>query len=360
MNAGQEFMEHQGNGSVGGEILAAGGAVQQIRTSYITAVAVQKPREIGTVKRKLLEEARLMGEDAYYGWGAGKNQIEGPSHDLALVAARCWGNCVTDMLPVQESADAWIFTATFVDLETGFTRTRQFRQRKHGKVDGNYNDERKEEMNFSKGQSKAERNVIIKALPSWLINQALEEAKKGVKQKIEAFVQQNGIAKAVDYLIRALGKQGVKEAQVLAKCAVAERRGVTIDHLVILRGDLTALENGQERVEELFPPLEQPTPAPSSPPAEAPPTQTAPLETAAPVAPPVKPAKKATLKKLEEWCTKMHLSPPERDELCSQYRVSCFAEMSEDDAQSALSTLADAHTKRGASQREPGDEPEGE
>ena len=33
---------------------------------------------------------------------------------------------------MQETPDAWIFTGHFIDLETGFTLSRQFRQSKHG------------------------------------------------------------------------------------------------------------------------------------------------------------------------------------------------------------------------------------
>lgn len=266
----QEIIERPEDNGRLPALVAAGNAVQQIRSAFATAVSVQKARNLPEVKRKLLEEARLMGEDAYYGWGAGKNAIEGPSIDLAVAAARCWGNCATDMLPVQDLPDCWIFTAAFIDLETGYTRTRQFRQSKGWAVHGKMDAERKEDIRFQIGQSKAERNVILKALPSWLINAALKAAKEGVRDELNKLIRDKGFAKVADRLFLALGKCGVKEEAILAKCGVAERKGLTVDHLIILRGDLNALQSGQERVEVLFPPTPAEAPGKDSVPSATP------------------------------------------------------------------------------------------
>jgi hypothetical protein len=250
---GGDLIDPNGNGS---GLIARGSSVQQVRTQFCTAVTVQRPRQLHDVQRRLLEEARLMGEDAYYGWRVGTERVEGPSINLAVAAARCWGNCATDMMPVQDLVDSWIFTAAFIDLETGYTRTRQFRQSKKWTVAGRMDDERKDDIRFELGQSKAERNVILKALPSWLIAAALEAAKEGVRAELDKLVAKHGFATVTDRLIVALGKEGVKEEVVLAKCGVADRRGLTPDHLVVLRGDLKALQQGQERAETLFPALE--------------------------------------------------------------------------------------------------------
>lgn len=250
-----EVIERDGTGMGGGgaDLIARGATVQQTRSMYATAVTVQRARSLPEVRRRLLEEARLAGEAFYYGWGSGKNKVEGPSVKLAMAAARCWGNCAVDVLPVQDLPDSWIVTASFVDLETGFTLMRQLRASKNSIVHGKADDERKDDIRFQKGQSLAARNVVCNALPASLIDAALEEAKKGVREKVEQFVKDKGLAAAVDMMLRALAKKGVREEQVLAKCGVADRKGVTVDHIVTLRGDLAAIEDGQERAESLFP-----------------------------------------------------------------------------------------------------------
>ncbi len=245
--------ERMSGGDAMQDALHIGGAMQRVQSQFCTAIAVQKPRSLASVQKRLLEEARLAGEEFYYGWAAGGERIEGPAVGLALAAARCYGNCAVDMLPMQETAESWIFAAVFVDLETGFTITRQFRQSKNWKVHGKLDDERKADVRFQIGQSKAIRNVVLNAVPKGLIRVAMDEAKKGVREKIEAYIEKNGVAAAVDLVFKSLGKCGVPEARVLLKMGVADKKGIGIDHLVILRGDISAIENGQERASDLFP-----------------------------------------------------------------------------------------------------------
>jgi hypothetical protein len=313
------------------EAFASGHAIQQVRTPYATAVVVQKPRSLGAVLRSLKEEARLAGEDFYYGWAAGKDRVEGPSVSLALAAARCWGNCAVEPLPVQDLGDSWVFTAAFVDLETGFTLSRQFRQSKKSAVAGKLDGERKDDIRFQVGQSKAIRNVILNSLPPSLVKAALEEAKRGVRLHIEELVGKKGLAGAVDLALKALGKCGVREDAVLAKCGVADPKGLTVDHLVMLKGDLTAIEGGQERPEVLFPPAEQ---------QEAP-------STSAPVPPAKKGgARKKTIALILEMAADLGLTPVEREELCAHHGLKSLEDATEHQAQEVIATLTDALEKR--------------
>jgi hypothetical protein len=246
-----------------GPLMAGGGTIQQTRTSYCTAVSVQRPRKLADVERRLIEEAMLAGEDFYYGWGAGKDKIEGPSVDLALAMARCYGNCAVESLPVQDLGDSWVFTAAFVDLETGFTIARQFRQSKTSVVAGKLDPERKNDIRFQIGQSKAIRNVLLNALPSSLVTKAMQAAKSGVKAKIENYCKQHGVPAAIDLMLKSMAKAGVKEASVLRKFGVVERKALTIDHLVTMRGDMNAIENGRDRAEEIYPPVPERPAAPA-------------------------------------------------------------------------------------------------
>lgn len=241
------------NGSVVAEVMTSGAAVQQVRSSFATAVSVQKPRKIADIRLRIIEEANLAGEDFYYGWGAGDVAIEGPSVKLATALARCWGNCAVEMGSIQDMPDSWIMTASFIDLETGFTLDRQFRQAKDWTVYGKMDAARKQDIRFQIGQSKAVRNVILNAMPSSLVDIAMEHAKEGVRKRIQAFVNQNGVAKAVDMLLAAFAKAGVSEERVLARAGVASKQAIAVDQIVSLRGDLTAIENGQERAADMFP-----------------------------------------------------------------------------------------------------------
>ena len=233
-----------------------GQTLQRMQTPYATAVSVQRPRQLKDVYRRLNDEARIGGESFYYGWGAGKDQIEGPSIQLATAAARSWGNCAVEMEDVQDLGDSWIFTAIFVDVETGFTLKRQFRQSKTSIVYGKHDEHRKADIRFQIGQSKATRNVVLNALPKSMIREAMDTAKAGVRERLEAWISkqgENGIVKAQDAALEQLKRLGVTEEQVLAKLNRAGRGAITIDDLVVLKGDIVAVNDGAERVEELYP-----------------------------------------------------------------------------------------------------------
>jgi hypothetical protein len=236
-----------------GQIVSSGATMVQTRSQFNTAISVQEPRQLPLIVRRLEDEAKLAGEEFYYGWGAGKDKIEGPSKELAFAAARCYGNCAIDALPIQETGESWIFTAAFIDLETGFTMTRQFRQSKKWTVYGKLDAERKDDIRFQIGQSKAARNAILNSLPSALIKKAMEAAKSGVREKLEMYIKKEGIQKAIGIVVSSLGKLGVKPSHVCDKFSIQDVKALTVENLVILKGDYLQIENGQERADALFP-----------------------------------------------------------------------------------------------------------
>lgn len=227
--------------------------------AYATAIQVQKPRQMRAVERQVLQEAMLAGERGYYSWKVKDRDgrtatVEGISATLATRIAAVYGNCaVVDSMPVRDSGADWIFTSAFIDLETGFTLTRQFRQSKKSSVHGRLDDERKADIRFQIGQSKATRNVILHAMPIALTQGALEAAKKGVRDRIERYIASHGIENARQLCLSQLGNYGVSTEAALNKLGRTQVGGITLDDLVILRGDLTALMDGAEDANSLFP-----------------------------------------------------------------------------------------------------------
>ncbi len=240
-----------------------GQTLQQIKTGYVTAVSVQKPRDLKEVRRKLEEEAAVGGELMYYGWGAGKDHIEGPSIHFAMSAMRAWGNCAVEMEPVQDMGDAWIFTSVFIDVESGTTLKRQFRQSKTSIVYGKHDEERKTDIRFQIGQSKAARNVVLNAFPKGLVQHAMEAAKNSVREELETWIAKmdkagkDGMVLLQDRTMKLLSQAGVAEERVLAKVSRSTVAGLTLDDIIILKGDIAAIQDGVERAEELFPSTEQ-------------------------------------------------------------------------------------------------------
>jgi hypothetical protein len=169
-------------------------AITQTRTAYQTAITVHKARNLADVEAKIMEEASRAGEAFIYAWrvgtkdpkkdeGDGKTTIEGVSIDGAMILARNWGNCVVPVRIEQESQTHFVLAAEFIDLETGFTVPRLYRQRKRTGNEGRMDADRAEDMTFQIGQSKAQRNVIVKAIPQWIQDKAVEVAKDRAAEK---------------------------------------------------------------------------------------------------------------------------------------------------------------------------------
>jgi DNA primase catalytic subunit len=154
---------------------------------------------------------------------------------------------------VRGTAEAWYFTHWFVDLETNVATPRQWREGKRSVVDGKMDEERKMQIRYNRGQSKNIRNAILDAMPEWLVNKAIEEAKGGVRTKIEAFIKENSLAAAQEYIVKALARHGITEAQILAKTMRDKVEGLDIDNLVELKDDLRSIESGSESAASLFP-----------------------------------------------------------------------------------------------------------
>lgn len=245
--------DESGNELANFPMLANGQAMQRVKTEYTTAIAVQQPRVLTRVEKMAMEESALLGSDAFYGWGAGKDSVEGPSVGLAMSLCRCWGNCAVDMGEVQDLPDAWIFTAKFVDLETGYTLTRQFRQSKKWVVHGKFDEARKDDIRFQIGQSKAVRNVVLNAVPKWLTRRALDKAKGGVREAIEEAIKIHGMEKVVVKAVSRLADLGVDEARILAAMGRKAVAALTVEDLVILRGNIAALESGADDIDGVFP-----------------------------------------------------------------------------------------------------------
>ena len=250
-----------------GELIAQGQTVQQIQTPYATAVSVQRPRELKVVLEKCLIEAEIGGDSMYYRWEVTstdkktgksvKSAIEGPSVNMALMIARNMGNCAVIQRPMQETKTGFIFTAAFVDLETGFTIERQFRMDKNFTIYGNMDQFRKDDIRFQIGQSKAIRNVVNNAINSGILNKCLEMAKSSVRKTIEAEIKKVGgeIALVIDRVLKAFAKYSIQAEDIERKLGV-KTINWDVDELVMLYGDLKALKEGTETADSLYGPDE--------------------------------------------------------------------------------------------------------
>lgn len=238
-------------GSDAGAIVGSGGTLVQARTQYHTAVYVQRARDIEAVRKSAVKEAGLCGEGFFYSWSVndknkpgGKGLVEGVSVDGAMILARNFTNCVCPVEVAVDGPQHWILHAAFVDLETGFTVERLFRQRK-GERHGRFDEERALDIAFQIGQSKAQRNVILKAMPQWLTESCLDAAKDAAELKYK------DVPKQVPKFIRRFEEMGVTLEQLEAKLNRPRAKWEPCD-LVTLAAIGRAIADRQTTVEQEF------------------------------------------------------------------------------------------------------------
>ncbi len=161
-----------------------GGGFSKIVTAQLCPV----PRNLVRFMNNMKDLAQANGEDYYYSWevknkDGSKSTVEGGSIKLANDLAREYGNCITDVM-MQDNGNEWIFYAKFIDLQTGFSMVRPFRQRKS---QGSFktDNERKLDIAFQIGASKAIRNVVLNALQTYS-EKYFQEAKESLVNRIKA------------------------------------------------------------------------------------------------------------------------------------------------------------------------------
>jgi hypothetical protein len=233
-------------------MLQQGSTIQRVQTQYAGAITVQKPRNRKDVQKAVLEEAELAGEDFFYSWttqnkDGTRGLVEGISIEGAMIMARCWGNCAIPTELAQEGPSHWILSATFVDLETGFNVPRLFRQRKNQTAGGKMDKDRAMDIAFQIGQSKAQRNAIDKAMPTWLKEAALAKAKATSEGRFR------DVAKSNKEALASFGKWGITQQQLEEKLGLPIEQWTARDH-VSLSGLYRAIRDRQTSVREEFPP----------------------------------------------------------------------------------------------------------
>ncbi|MEI6283434.1 MAG: hypothetical protein WCP82_12090 [Alphaproteobacteria bacterium] len=142
--------------------------------TLITAQPGIEKRSVPVLMQTLKVLAETFGDDYIYSWDVkdknskrqdGKTTIEGATVQLTNDLAREFGNCQLESRSIDEGTH-WEIYSRFCDLQTGYSITRGFRQRKNA-VAGKYEDDRKLDMAYQIGQSKSQRNVVVNALRSY-------------------------------------------------------------------------------------------------------------------------------------------------------------------------------------------------
>ena len=227
----------------------------------VTAQKVAYPRNMGEVFRRIGINAAVAGARWFYripfkNKSTGQTDyVEGISIKGVNGVFREYGNCLLTTR-VQDTATHWIIYARFVDLETGSTYDRPFQQRK-GQDTGMKDAERRADMVFQIGVSKATRNVLANALED-LCAHALESAKSGLVARVN-----KNPAGAKKWIVDHLAELEIDIKRV-AKVYGRNVENWTVPDLAKIYAEITSIEDGMVDASEMYPPIEgasEPAPA---------------------------------------------------------------------------------------------------
>lgn len=228
-----------------------GPALDEAMANIVTAQRVAIKRDIRSILTTIKTLAAGAGQQFYYSWSVNdrannrQSLVEGLGIKGAMAVATCYGNCRVDAVIAQETQSHVTFAARFVDFETGFTLTRLFQQRKNQNT-GMKDKDRAADLVFQIGQSKAIRNVIIQALPTYC-----EEAKEAAKSALIGRIADNPDG-ARNHILGRLEDLGIEVNRVERVVGRTVAKW-SAQHMARIWAELTAIQDGLADADDLYP-----------------------------------------------------------------------------------------------------------
>lgn len=227
----------------------------QSASAAISQVHGAQPVAVKRNEAEILQKIRVLAAAAGDSWlyrfpvknkAKGTTEfIEGASIKLANDLARLYGNNEIDCRS-QDIGDHWVFYARFIDIETGYSLTRPFQQRKNASRMGG-DEDRRLDIAYQIGSSKAIRNVVVNALQTFA-DFAFEEAKNALVEKIGKNL--NGWRERV--AMRIGERIDIKRVEAVIGRTVGEWLAPDIAKIVAM---VKAIDDGMSSIDDSFPPL---------------------------------------------------------------------------------------------------------
>lgn len=212
-------------------------------------------RDEARVLQKLAALGAAAGDDWFYRFPVKNKQkgttdfIEGASIKLANDVARIYGNCEVDTRVI-DLGSSWLIYARFTDFESGYALTRPFQQNKNASKMGGSDNDRRLDIAFQIGVSKAIRNVVVNALQTYS-DYAFEAARNSLVERIGKDVQ-----KWRDKTLMGLSNHGVEVSRVeLVVGRVA--KDWTAPDIAKIIAMMKAIADGMATIDETFPPKDK-------------------------------------------------------------------------------------------------------
>lgn len=214
-------------------------------------IAKRFPRDEVEAYAKAMEACQrpTMAAKAFYSFPRGGQTVEGPTIRFAEELARCWGNIDYGIKELSQDDGKSEMQAYAWDLETNAQSVQNFtnpHQREHGKKMVNLTSQRDIYENNANMATRRLRSRILAILPSWFVEDAIEECKKTLAGRNDT-----PLIDRVKKMVVAFAKIGVTQEQI-EKRLKKKIDTMNADDFVEYTGIYNAIKQGESKIAEWF------------------------------------------------------------------------------------------------------------
>ena len=245
-----------------------GGVMAQMDKINQGTVAIEASRAIAEAQGKLVIAKRFprnevdayakameacqrptMAAKAFYSFPRGGQTVEGPTIRFAEELARCWGNIDYGIKELSQDDGKSEMQAYAWDLETNAQSVQNFtnpHQREQGKKMVKLTSQRDIYENNGNMATRRLRSRILAILPSWFVEDAIEECKKTLAGRNDT-----PLIDRVKKMVVAFAKIGVTQEQI-EKRLKKKIDTMNADDFVEYTGIYNAIKQGESKIAEWF------------------------------------------------------------------------------------------------------------
>lgn len=214
-------------------------------------IAKRFPRDEVQAYAKAIEACQrpTMAEKAFYSFPRGGQTVEGPTIRFAEELARCWGNIDYGIKELSQDNGKSEMQAYAWDLETNAQSVQNFtnpHQREQGKKMVTLTSQRDIYENNANMATRRLRSRILAILPSWFVEDCIEECKKTVAGNNEL-----PLVDRVKKMVVQFAKFGVTQEQIEQRLK-RKVDTMTSDDFVEYVGIYNAIKNKESKISEWF------------------------------------------------------------------------------------------------------------
>jgi len=225
--------------------------IERAQIDSLVSTAKAYPRDPVACRDKAIAIATMDQETAqecFYVLRRGGNDIEGPSIRCAEIVASTWQNIRAGSRVLEADATTVSAQAFCHDTENNVFIVKETKRRITNKDGKRYNDDMIV-MTGNAAAAVALRNAVFGTVPKAVVRSVYLEAKK------VAVGTAKTLAQRLQRVVKLFASIPVSEEQLLVFLARRNTEEITPDDLGKLQGVFNALKEGEQVVDEVFPPI---------------------------------------------------------------------------------------------------------